>query len=248
MFARDILQLLKDKHCDDVFVDELTVDHHYRMDAWAMTKSWRHPYVAGYEIKVGRSDFLKDNKWIKYLDHCNSFYFVCPLKLIDPTELPEEAGLIYVTKNGKRLYTKKKAPYRNIKIPRDTYKRILMSHKISKENRSIDNQTYWTNWLEDKNAKRKLGYSVGARMQKLFREKVTETEDKNRALQNDIARLKNIIELLDSWHIDWRHWDYQKNIKEAVELCTRVDSRDLMILKNAKQSMDRLLKNLEHNN
>ena len=67
-----------------------------------------------YEIKRSRADFFADFK--KEEKHyktsngkgANYFYFACPVGLIEPDEVPEYAGLVYVT--SKTTYIKKKAP------------------------------------------------------------------------------------------------------------------------------------------
>jgi len=132
MTADDILKLLEKKHWKDVFVPGCKNGSTWFtqgllvLDAWVMKRSWSHPISIGYEIKISREDFYADKKWVKYLDYCNEFYFVCPNKLIEPEELPTNAGLYYVSRNYKRLYQRKKSTYRNIQIPEELYRYILM--------------------------------------------------------------------------------------------------------------------------
>lgn len=55
----------------------------------------------GYEFKVTRQDFLKDiqnGKWLKYLDYCHTFTWVCPEGLISPEEIISPAGLLWIKK------------------------------------------------------------------------------------------------------------------------------------------------------
>src|SRR5258706_16426649 len=54
--AEQLLALLAEKHAADVFVPECKDGpsqgtQHFRMDAWAMLKSWSNPLTIGYEIK-----------------------------------------------------------------------------------------------------------------------------------------------------------------------------------------------------
>ena len=65
----------------------------------------------GYEIKVSRADFLQDKKWESYLKFCNWFYFVTPVGIIDPKELPDSIGLIEVD-----IVERQKDPYSNYNI------------------------------------------------------------------------------------------------------------------------------------
>lgn len=62
--AKAILELLRAKHAEDVFVPECKTGpsqghDHSRFDAWVMKKSWANAATIGYEIKVSRSDFLR---------------------------------------------------------------------------------------------------------------------------------------------------------------------------------------------
>src|SRR5690606_37137616 len=124
---------------------------HRRLDGWAMAKSWAHPTVTGYEVKVSRSDFLQDTKWPDYLPMCNELYFVCPTGLIQPPEVPAEVGLLWASKTGTKLYTKKKAQYRDVKIPEEVFRYVLMCRaKITDEHPSFGStREYWERWLED---------------------------------------------------------------------------------------------------
>jgi len=74
--------------------------------------------VKEFEIKISRSDFLADfkNKKEKHnalktgYDHTiipNYFCYVTPTGLVEPNEVPDYAGLIWVTPQG-RLITKKR--------------------------------------------------------------------------------------------------------------------------------------------
>lgn len=52
------------------------------------------------ELKSCKEDFRADNKWEKYLDYCDYFYFLCPENVISEKEIGQNAGLIYVGQNG----------------------------------------------------------------------------------------------------------------------------------------------------
>lgn len=109
-----IVELLHIRHKKDFFISQCKdgpghKNHRKRsvaiMDGFAISNSWtdKKPYTC-YEIKTSRSDFLSDKKWKrKYLPLCDRFYFVCPDKIIKPEDLPAQAGLLYVFKNGKGL-------------------------------------------------------------------------------------------------------------------------------------------------
>jgi hypothetical protein len=148
--------------------------------------------MTGYEIKISRSDFVGDDKWYEYLPTCNQFYFVCPYKLIDPSEIDSEAGLIWTSKKATRLYIKKRAPRRDVEAPVDLLLYILIARtKITGANdMRIDNNSvaYWKRWLDDKKNNRVLGYAVS----KKIREHVNETERENARLKRGIEEFEEI--------------------------------------------------------
>lgn len=74
-----------------------------RLDGWAMNVWPSNGYkTIAYEIKVSRSDFLRDIKdpgkraWA--LTFTDEFYYVAPRHLISAKELPDDCGLIEVSK------------------------------------------------------------------------------------------------------------------------------------------------------
>lgn len=88
----------------------------YIMDAVAIKKSWSKPCIEGYEIKISRSDFLRDKKWQNYQAYCHKFYFVCPPGVVTLNDLKEhgDVGLLYYSPDHDALFTKRRAMYRKI--------------------------------------------------------------------------------------------------------------------------------------
>ncbi len=127
----DILGILREKHTNDLFVHHCKVGPSYGngqliLDAWVMPFSWTKP-IKAYEIKVNKSDFRRDHKWRSYLFYCNLFYFVVPWGLIEKQEVPEPAGLIYITKTGSGIrYIKRPEPMWHNDIPRGIFQYVLM--------------------------------------------------------------------------------------------------------------------------
>lgn len=109
-----IMGALKVRHWSDIFVPECKLgpswgSTHRRMDAWAMRCSWTNWGTVGYEVKHSRADFRQDKKWRDYLPVCSQFYFVTPSDLIQPEEVEDPAGLIWLSRTGNVLRTKKAA-------------------------------------------------------------------------------------------------------------------------------------------
>lgn len=135
MTATEVLALLKQRHSRDIFIPEPGTGSSWsqsygRVDAWACRRSYSRPMSFGYEIKVARHDFLRDNKWVKYLPICSQFYFVAPHGIIARDEIPEAAGFLEVSKNGTKLFTRKKAPPRPFEIP-TMFTLSLLNNRLS---------------------------------------------------------------------------------------------------------------------
>lgn len=222
----NIIGMLAAKHSDDVFVPECKNGASYTgnlkiMDAWAMKKSWSNPLTWGYEIKVSRNDFLRDEKWHLYLAYCNEFYFVCPNKLIMPDELPAEAGLMWASTNSKRLYTKKKAPRREVSIPESLYRYILMARtKIhapsSGSSGTQSREEFLKDWLEKRDNGQELNYLVSARISKV----VANTQELNNKLTRDIAKYERVKTILKSKGLDpdTTSWEIEREIDKVLGL------------------------------
>ena len=126
-----ITKALKEKHenLEDIFAAQVKIGPMGSkiMDAVAIKKTWSPRTVIGYEIKVSRQDFLKDEKYPVYMENCNIFYFVAPKGVIKEGEIPEDAGLmIYNESYSNKLWTAKKAPYRDIPINPDILLHIML--------------------------------------------------------------------------------------------------------------------------
>lgn len=76
-----------------VYVPEFTYGGR-RIDAAIIDTSKR--WIRGFEIKVTRSDFLRDEKWYEYTQFCSSLSIVCPEGLIMKEEVPRPFGLLYI--------------------------------------------------------------------------------------------------------------------------------------------------------
>lgn len=210
MQAREIVELLRTKHQQDVFVTECKdgSSPSLRIDAWAMDKSWAHPNTHGYEIKVKRADFLRDTKMTGYLSMCNLMSLVCPWGLIEPKEIPDQFGLMYVTKSGNRLYTKVKAPHRKVKLKESLFRYILMSRaKIGESSFSrygvpIKDAEYWKKWLAEKEEHKALGVEVRRKIKELATGEIFKIKQKSDFCEREIERLKDVKKLLSEMGID----------------------------------------------
>lgn len=222
-----LLKLLRERHAEDVFVPECkngptqSVSNFARVDAWAMKKSWTRPCVWGYEIKVSRTDFVGDSKWMSYLPMCNELYFVAPKGLIRPDELSADVGLLEV--NGSRLVTKKKSGYRDIQIPENVWRYILMCRtNIKGEDKGdSDSVAYWRSWLEQKAEERELGYRVS----RAIRDHVDRVYEENRHLRQQMESYEQHKQFLRELGYDENNltgvihrYSFERRLEAATQL------------------------------
>lgn len=253
--ASIIVDLLAQKHSGDVFVAECKdgpsqACTHLRMDAWAMKRSWAHPCVSAYEVKISRSDFLNDEKWRQYLPYCNTFSFVAPSGIIKPEELPADTGLLTVATTGSRLFTKRKAPFRDVQIPEDVWRYILMCRVAIR--RTADNQwgvesprEFWSRFLDGRTQDHELGRKVGRKVRKVLSEQVDEVRFENKRLKREVENLKGIKEMLAELGFDCTHgvpdkWTAKRRV--AKTLAPALDERLLEDIENAERYLGRIKK------
>ena len=70
----------------------------------------RHRWIRGFEIKIRKQDFDKDNKWTEYSRFCSSLSIVCPAELIQPEEIEAPFGLLWIGNDDYNWANWKKKP------------------------------------------------------------------------------------------------------------------------------------------
>ena len=204
MTEYEITRLLADRHSRDVFIPQCrmgsaTMENAPILDGWAMTRSWANFLTYGYEIKVHRSDFLRDAKWMNYLGACHLFYFVCPSGLIDPSEIPEGVGLLWVAKTGTRLFTKKKAPHREAPDFTKIMIYVLMWRAvIGHEKNAFGRRMYYEKLVDDHRSGRRTGRAIA----RILSQANAERERENQNLSQCINELRAIDEFLRGQGVD----------------------------------------------
>ena len=227
MEAKQLVDLLAVRHRKDVFVREcktgpsMTGAKHVRFDAWAMQRSWSKPNVYGYEVKVSRSDFLQDDKWPSYLPFCNYFSFVAAPGVIQPEEIPEGCGLIVASSTGTRLFTKRKAPRRDVGTIESVLRYVLMSRAVvgtpSLELKHDSNEEYWRDWLAEKRERRELGHRVSREIRELVNDRITSVEIQNIELKKRVEKYEALAAVLDELGINPHEWKAGDRLREAME-------------------------------
>lgn len=165
-------------------------------DAIAIYKSWSRPQIRGYEVKVSRSDFLRDTKYTQYIPYCHEFYFVTPTGLVQRQEIEENIGLIWYNPKTGALTTKKKAVYRDIEISANMLLYIIMNRLDSDRLPFTNNKAeYWRDWLEGKKSNRELGYQVNSKLLEENRE-LSQKLDRFRNFKEDREEYGEILKVL----------------------------------------------------
>lgn len=221
--ARDIKIALAKKHKTEFFLTEVKNGPTMfgtgllKFDAVAIYKSWAHPKIVGYEIKVSRSDFLKDNKYSLYLPYFHEFYFVTPTGMVQRTEIEENIGLIWYNPATGNLTTKKKAVYRNIEIDAAMLLYIIMNRLESDRIPFYsDKAEYWKDWLANKISNQELAWKVKSKLLARICELEREIEKFEYAHNKYIIEEhEKILEIMRKHGIDtWG--DIAKNLDAAL--------------------------------
>ena len=216
--ADQLMKLLAEKHKDSVCVPECKTGQSWggdfrRIDMWVLKKSWSPLTITGYEIKVSRQDFLNDQKWQEYMDYCHAFYFVCPLGLIHPDELPKEVGLMVGSKNLKKLVTKRKA----VRSDPDPVKlNQLMSYILmSRVPKIVDNMYKIPEYQETRTDQVKLYLREAEDRKELaqmvkghIRETYRESKERFRKAEQLLQQVEDFTQRLKNLGIEW---DYEDN-------------------------------------
>ena len=209
--ATDIKLALKNTHVsrNTYFITECKTCSTYfpdpqgllKFDGLAITKSYTKPCIIGYEIKVSRNDFLRDNKWHLYLQYCNEFYFVVPYGLVSKEEIPDNVGLIYYNPEKDALRTIKKALYRQIEKPVGVYEYIIFS-RLEEDRLPFyeEKAEYARAYLEDQRDKRYIGSVLGSTMAK------------------DLEEAYKRLEAVKHKEIDIEHWEKVEKLLRKHDL------------------------------
>lgn len=252
--STDIKLALAEKHYRDFFLTEVksgptqiaAVGSLKILDGLAIRKSWTNPCFTGYEVKISRSDFLRDAKFYTYEELCNCLYIVCPKGMIDRTEIPESVGLMYYDADKKAITTKKKAIFRKIEYSPEMLLYIIFS-RISSDRYPFfsDKQEYFKAYLEGKSDNRVLAHAVKT---KLLEDNVRLEQQLEtlRGFERQYDAYKAIIEVLHKHRIyGFRSKDIAEELDKALSTKCPEDITD--ILQSAERMVERL-KRMEEKN
>lgn len=227
--AHVIKHALSKRHSDDLFMTEVKNGPTHMagkgelliMDALAIKKSWANPCIDGYEIKVDRQDFLRDEKWMGYKEYCNRLSFVCTKGLIEPGELPDDIGLVYYNSDRRTLYTKRKAVYREIEVSVDMLYYILMNKLDSDRHPFFSSQRGMLEaYVIDKEERRFLGRKVESKLLEELNKAVKDkqkTESELIGYKKDAEKFEKVKEIMMSVGLRTYSWNWEEELKLALQ-------------------------------
>jgi len=238
--APRLLKALAAKHSSDVFVPECKngptqQGSHRRLDAWVLLKTWSPVTTIGYEVKVSRSDWRRDEKLGEYAGLCHLLYIVAPKGIVPIEEVPIGVGLMELVGDGNRLVTRHKAVRREIELPSMLMVYVLMC-RVRIERERSDGETSdrewrlrgFREWIARKDERRELHYAISEKIRDRFDQQEREINrltDKLQALERVERRLAEMG--FDS-NSPFRFWEVDGRIAKlgrviSPHLLTEID-------------------------
>ena len=228
MRADELLDALGERHAKDVFVAECKngptqTGSHRRLDAWVMLKTWSPVTTIGYEIKVSRADWRRDEKVGEYAGLVHLLYVVAPKDVVPRDEVPPGVGLLEPVGTQKRLVTRVKAQRREIEMPVSLLVYVLMCRaEIVRrgydptddgERRSYRYRML-AEWAAEKSERRALNRLLG----KKIRDQFDAQEQELRRLTQKLSMLEQVAarirELGFDPEVPTGSWRVEQRIKE----------------------------------
>ncbi len=200
--------------------------------------------VVAYEIKQVKSDFRKDVNDFKTkqriaLEISNEFYYICPHGIISMDEVPEIAGLAYVTAT-KRIKIIKQAQYRELQgIPYYVVKNLLLQ-AVEQEHLSdipikyIGQELTQKDFMElvKKEAAKTNEYRIESEAEKIH-EKLVKERDEAAGMLHDIHR-----EAKCTWHYGNSHLTPKEKHEKSVATMKHANSITEAIEEISKKALE----------
>lgn len=257
--ARDVVEALRKHHTQDVFFSEVKTGATWgaipgglqRLDGIAMKKSWAHPCITGYEVKVARNDFLRDEKWPQYRDVCHRLYFACPKGLIKPEELADDVGLIYINPETKAVTTRKAARYRDIELPTDLLYYLIICRLDNSRDDSVSRRMLIDDlraYAEGKKDFKAMGCQIASRLAEDMRRVSDENKDLKHRMEGVEEREARVDRLQDALHEMgiWLGSEPERAAREIKMRMTGLSSLEVAQFERGLTSLESALNMLRH--
>ena len=254
--------MLSSKHAKDIIVPECKNGETWstrqllKLDAWVLRRTYSPLTTIGYEIKINRQDFERDQKWIAYTDLCHEFYFVCPAGLIRAIDLPKGIGLIWTTMSGQALQTKIKAERHQPDLEKFNALMIyvIMSrsvivndmHEANKGEVENDRLKVLREQAAYAESRKELAHFVNEHVRKRF----DEMSQRCIKAEHGEERVKDFECRLASLGITWdsksEYWLHNQEVRNEIELLgNRIDEDTLRSMKILSTKLQEVVSEIE---
>lgn len=201
--AEHVEGALRERHGEDYYFSQVKIGSAGAriMDGFAFVPTWSPITYIGYEIKVSRSDFLRDDKYFEYLPYCHEFYFVAPKGILQIEELPDGIGYIEFYPKSGTLRMKRKAARRQIEGINPALHHIFMwkmeaYKRWTKQDALEHHQTKMSSKPFGRSVSEKIAILEGNLSQATYdAERLHELENKVRIAFNYSVGLKEVVEM-----------------------------------------------------
>lgn len=218
------------------FTTELAI-----MDLCAIKKSYSKPCITGYEVKVSRNDFLRDEKWPNYLQYCHRFSFACPKGIITKDDIRaignKSVGLVTINEHG-MPYTAVKPVYRPIELDAEFMLAIIINRMDSDRIPFYSSKAeYMKDWYKNKISDSELGRHYTRTIAKRMVKQAYELErlqgklERTNRFTSELKTEYNITDIWDIRRLISKFKDFEElfgndteKSKEAIKLLQKINS------------------------
>ena len=195
--------------------------------------------IIAFEIKVLRSDFIKDvARFMDKHEHAmalsHEFYYICPHGLIEPNEVPLQAGLMWVDSSN-RVRIKKVA---QLRVPNWVVDMEYLQGFLKRSQQKTDNTLVPIKYLGkeisqeafkdiiNKEIEKESGYRIEREARKLFEEGANKEKEKSELLKElrglffvwrDNEKFNDIVLNHCKLAKKFLNSDYRPPLKEALQ-------------------------------
>ena len=114
----------------------------------------RTRWVRGFEIKLSREDFRRDEKWTRYSQFCSSLSIVSPEGVVPVDDVEKPFGLLWLKQDGTMRWAKKpmRFQHRSSLAWVWTYMQVLEYElpRLEAQNQALQNEVRWLKEDADK--------------------------------------------------------------------------------------------------
>lgn len=240
------------RHSDAVFVPECKdgptqTRAHLRLDAWVLAKTWSPITTIGYEIKVDRADWRRDNKLHNYMPLCHLLYVVAPKGVVPIEELPQGVGLLEPVGASGRLQARRKAARREIQLPAELMVYVLMCRtRITRENGDPTDRNWRVEqlreWVNGKEERRSLSYAVSHKIRAVFDDQENRLSEERRRNDHMADVRERMVELGFDPARSVSGWEVRKKLDAMGRV---VDANTLHGLRHTSRRLTEIADSLE---